>query len=129
MGLRPAKQSESRKDHLNHRPGHHSLSCLGGGWAQRLRLQRSVPGRGLGPAVRGQPEGLRSKAPQAEEGNTMAEGTQEKVRTHRRGKAALSVGERRTGEARGNALHCGLSEGRAALAQATGGGKHLAHLG
>ena len=33
----------------------------------RLRLQMSVPGRGLGLAVWGQPKGLRSSAPQVGE--------------------------------------------------------------
>ena len=36
-------------------------------WALRLRLQRSVPGRGLGLAVWRQPKGIRSSVPQAGE--------------------------------------------------------------
>ena len=44
-GLR-AKQSESHTDHLHHHCGHHSLRPLGGGWALRLRLWRSVLERG-----------------------------------------------------------------------------------
>ena len=39
--------------------GHHSLRHLGGSWALRFRLWRSVPGRGLELAVRRQPEGDR----------------------------------------------------------------------
>ena len=31
---------ESRPDHRPHLPGNHSLRCLGGGWALRLRLRR-----------------------------------------------------------------------------------------
>jgi len=49
-GLRTAKQSESHTNHLNHWPGHHRLRSSGRGWALRLRLQRSVLGRGLGLA-------------------------------------------------------------------------------
>ena len=40
-----------------------------------------------------------------------------------------SGGERRTGEARGNTLHYGLTEGRASLAQAMGSEKPLACIG
>ena len=47
-GLRTTKKSESCTDHMNHQPGHHSLRCSGGGWALRLRLQRSVPGENWG---------------------------------------------------------------------------------
>ena len=61
--LRRAKQSQSSTDHLNHWPGHHSLRCMGRGWALRLRLPRSVPEGGLLLAVWGQPEGLRSSEP------------------------------------------------------------------
>ena len=59
-GLRRAKQSESCTDHLHHHPEWHSLRCLGGGWALRLRLQGSVLRRGQGVTVWRQPEGLRS---------------------------------------------------------------------
>ena len=59
----------------------------------RLRLQRSVTGRGLGQVVWGQPEGPRISVPLveewAEEWNATAEGTQEKIWTHRRSKATL----------------------------------------
>ena len=71
--------------------------------------------------------------PQAEEGNAMAEGTWEKVRTHRRGKVSLlGRGEEKGWTTIGNSLHrsvrmctCGLSEDRAALVQAK---KPLVHL-
>ena len=70
---------------------------LGGGWALRLRLQRSVPGSGLGLVVWNQPKGQgssvllveRSGTLRAGEWKAMAEGTQEKVWTHRRDKAPL----------------------------------------
>ena len=75
--------------------------------------------------------------PQAEEGNAMAEGTWEKVGTHRRSKAPL------LGRVRGSGADCnrklpapehapsalGLSEGRVALVQAMGSKKPLSHLG
>ena len=87
-GLR-TKQSESRTDHLHHWLRHHSLRGLGRGWALRLRLQRSVPGRGQGLAVWGQPEGLRSSAPwvrqwylQAGQWNAMAGGPTGEARRH-----------------------------------------------
>ena len=86
-GLRTAKHTESHTEHWNHQPRHHSLKHSGGGWALRLRLWRSVPGRGLGLAVCRQPKGLRSSVPWvgssmpwAEEGDAKAEGTWEKVR-------------------------------------------------
>ena len=124
-GLRRAKECESCKDHLNHRPGHHSLRCLGRGWALRLRLWRSVLGRGLGFAVRGQPEGLRRGVPRA--GEVCATGWG--VECHGRGNPGEGLGLRRSkapllGRARGEGadchrnlpMHmCGLSEGRAAL--------------
>ena len=87
--LRRGKQSESCTDHLHHHPGHHSLRCSGGDWALRLRLQRSVLGRGLGLALWRQPEGLGRSMPQAGEQNTTAGGTQEEVWTHRRSKVLL----------------------------------------
>ena len=65
----------------------------------------------------------------------MAEGTQEKVQTHRRGKAQLlGRGERERQTTIGNPaperVHAhGLSEGRAALEQAKGCKKPLAYLG
>ena len=40
---------------------------LSGGWALRLRLQRSALGKGLGLAVRRQPEGLGSSVTQPRE--------------------------------------------------------------
>ena len=48
---------------LHHCPGHHSLKLLGGDWALRFRLRRSVLGRGLGLAVWEQPKGLRNGVP------------------------------------------------------------------
>ena len=47
------KKRKSYTDYLYHHLGHHSLRCLGGGWALRLRLWRSVPGRSLGLALWG----------------------------------------------------------------------------
>ena len=85
-GLRRAKQSESHTNHLHHCPRHHSLSCLGRSWALRLRLRRSVSGRGLGLAVWRQPEGLGSSVPPAGEQNATAKGTREEVWAHRRSK-------------------------------------------
>ena len=74
-------------------PGHHSLRRSGRAWALRLRLQRSVPGRGLGLVAWSQPEGLG-----AEERNVTAKGTQEEVWACRRSKVTLLVGsERRRG--------------------------------
>ena len=64
-GLRRAKQREGGIDHQYNIPGQHSLRCVKRGWALKLRLQRSVPGRGLGLAVWRKPEGLESSAPRA----------------------------------------------------------------
>ena len=66
-GQRRAKYSESPTDHLRHRPGHHSQRRLGRGWLLRLRLRGSVPRRGLGLAMWGQPKGLGSGVPWAGE--------------------------------------------------------------
>ena len=60
-------------------PGHHSLRCTGRGWTLRLKLRRSVPGRGLELAVWRQPEGLGSSLPRAGEWGTTAERTQEEA--------------------------------------------------
>ena len=68
-----------RADHLHHCPGHHSLRCSGRDWALRLRLQRSVLGRGLGLGVWRYPERLGSGVPQDGEWNTTAEGTWEEI--------------------------------------------------
>ena len=38
-GLRTAKQSDSRTDHLNRWPGHHSLRCLAGWGVQGAEAQ------------------------------------------------------------------------------------------
>ena len=62
---------------------------LDGGWALRLRIQRLVPGSGLGLVVWRQPKGRRSSILRAGEWSATAEKTQEKVQTCRRGKAPL----------------------------------------
>ena len=57
-GLRRAKQRERAAQTIgNTTSEHHSLRCLGGDWAPRLRLWRSVLGKGLGLAVWRDPEG------------------------------------------------------------------------
>ena len=61
-GLRKTKQRESHTNHLYHHLGHHGPRHLSGGWELRLRLQRSVPGRGLGLAVWRQAEGTQEKS-------------------------------------------------------------------
>ena len=83
----------------------------------RLRLQRSVPGRGLGLAMWGQPEEPRSSVPWAGEWNTRAEGTREKVWANGRSKVPF-LGRVRGGgwTPIGISLHrLRLSEGRAPL--------------
>ena len=70
-------------------PGPQSLRHSVGGWALRLRFQRSVLRRGLCVAVWGQPEGLRNSAPQAGEPSTSAERTKEEVQTCRRSRVTL----------------------------------------
>ena len=60
-------------------PRHHSLRHSGGSWVLRLRLWRSVLGRGLGLAVGRQPEGLGSSATWAGEWSTTAKGVWEEV--------------------------------------------------
>lgn len=87
--MRRAKHRESNIDHQYHLLGDHSLRCLEGGWALRLRLWRSVLGRGLGLTVWRQPEGLGSGVPRAGEWSTTAEGTQEEVYTCSRSKTPL----------------------------------------
>ena len=57
------KQNETRTDHLKYQHKHHSQRRSSRDWALRLRLQRSVPRRGLGLTVWRQPKGLRSRAP------------------------------------------------------------------
>ena len=79
------EKSESRLDHSYHLPGHHRLRHSGKGWVLRLRLQRSVLGRGLGLAVWKEPEGLGSSVPWAMEQST-TEGTWEEVWTCKRSK-------------------------------------------
>ena len=63
-------------------PGHHSLRFSGGGWALRLRLQRSVPGRRLWLAVWRQPERLGSGVLWIGERSTTAEKVWEKAWAH-----------------------------------------------
>ena len=88
VGLRTAKHSERGTDCLNHQPGLHNLRCSGGGLMLRLRIQRSVPGRGLGLVVWRQPKGLRIRAPQAGEQYAMGWG----VEHHSRGKLGEGPG-------------------------------------
>ena len=45
------KQIENPTDHLNYGHSHQKLRCLGGSWAPRPRLQRLIPGKGLGGVV------------------------------------------------------------------------------
>ena len=63
----------------------------------RLRLLRSIPERGLGLAVWGQPKGLGGSMPHAWEQNATDEETQVEVLAHRRSKALLLGGKRRRG--------------------------------
>ena len=79
--------------------------------------------------------GQGNSMPRAEEGNARAEETWEKVQTHRRGKAPLSGRVRGGGADLQRKLPApehvyahGLSEGRAALAQALSFEKPLAPL-
>ena len=71
------------------------MRCLDRCWALRLRLQRSVLGRGLGLAVWRQPEGLGSRVPWAGEKNAIAKGTQEEAWAYRTSKAIVGKVERR----------------------------------
>ena len=93
-GLRREKQRGSHTNHWYH----HSLRHSDRGWALRLRLQRSVPGKGLGLAVWRQPEGLRSSVPWAGEHSTIAKGAQEEASAHRRAKVPFGGGARGGGE-------------------------------
>ena len=61
--LRKTGQSESHTNYLHNCPRQHSLRLSGGAWVLRLKLQRSVPGRGLRLVLWRQPEGLRSAVP------------------------------------------------------------------
>lgn len=88
-GLSWAKQTESHTDHWYHCHRHHSPRCSGDSWALRLRIQRSVLGRGLGLAVWRQLEQLGSSVPWAREPSTIAEGSWEEVWDHRSSKAPL----------------------------------------
>ena len=89
-GLRRIKQRERATQTIaTTTPRHHSLRCLGGGWALILRLQRSILGRGLGLTVWRQPEGLESSVSWAEDQSTTAEGALEKTWAHKRSKVIL----------------------------------------
>ena len=95
----------------------------------RLRLQRSVLGRGLGLAMWRQPEGLGSSVPWAGKQGTINKGTWEEVWSHRRSKAPLLGRVRVGGGPPQEYLSLSmqrLSEGRMPLAQATGGKAPLA---
>ena len=99
--LRKAKQSERHADYLHQHPGQHSLIHSGRrGWVLRLRIQRSVPGRGLGLAEWKQPEELGSGVTQDGEKNSTANGNWEEVWAHRRSKEPL------LGRARGVGADC-----------------------
>ena len=63
--LRRAKQRVRHTDNQYHCLGHHRLRHTGRGWALRLKLQRSVLGRGLGWAVWRYPEEPWSNVPWA----------------------------------------------------------------
>ena len=74
IGLRRAKQSERYTDPSAEQPRHHSLRHSGRDWVLRLRIWRSVPGRGVVQAGQREPVGLgagcqmmESKAPQLRE--------------------------------------------------------------
>ena len=138
VGLRMAKQSESHIDHLNHQPRHHSLRCLGGGWMLRLRLWRSVPGKGLESVVWRQPK---EQCATGREAVCYGLGSgmpwQRKCGTHRKSNAPLLGRMRGEGEDHHRKLpapehelqHHGLSESGVALAQVTDSEKSLACLG
>ena len=93
-GLRREKQKDSHTDHWYHCPQiPQPETSLGWGWALRLRLWRSVPGRELGLAMWRQPEGLRSGAPWAREWSATDEGAWKKQG------AIVREGKRRRGGA------------------------------
>ena len=63
-GLRREKQRDRHTQTIcTTTPRHHSLRCLGGGWALRFRLWRSVLERGPGLTVWRQPKGLENSVP------------------------------------------------------------------
>ena len=68
---------------------HHRLRHSGGSWALRLRLWRSVTGRGPGLAVYREPKGLGGGAPLAGEWSAIDEGACDEAWAHRRSKAPL----------------------------------------
>ena len=105
-GMRSAKQSESCTDHLNHWPGCHILRCSLRGWALRLRLQRSVLGRGLGLALWGQPEGLRSSTHRERRGTPWQGEPRRRSRPAGEARCHFGGGQEDEGQtATGNSLH------------------------
>ena len=50
VSWRTEKPIKNPTDHLNYGQSHQKLRRLGGGWAPNPRLQRLVPGKGLGDA-------------------------------------------------------------------------------
>ena len=71
-GMRKAKQRAIQTIGTT-APGHQRLRSLGGGWALRLSLQKSVLGKGLGMAVWRQTEGPGSGVPWPGEQRATAE--------------------------------------------------------
>ena len=91
----------------------------------RLRIWRSVPGRGPELAVWRQPEALESSAQRAGEQSAIAKGAQEKASAHRRTKAPLlgrvsGRGVDRQKNEYPSPHMCGLLEGETPLAQTRG---------
>ena len=94
--LRMARQRQSCTDYWSYLLGYHRLRHSEAGWVLRLRLQRSVSGRGLGLAVWKQPEGARKWCAKGWELTATAKGTREEAWACRRSKAPL-LGRTREG--------------------------------